>query len=120
MQDYLTLEELAANFGVSDIAVAVEEWLEDAFFDVEMHWSEDEQLHLRISDSDGGETIIPVDELIEEVIDTGRVDGDFRTLYCVAHELGRYQEQVREAAQLMEEGMEHLADLYGLDVEDLE
>ena len=100
--------------------IAAEEALLDLEMDIEMHWDEDYSLHLVVSLDDEEEMIVPVEELVEELIQRGRVSGDFRDLYCAAHELDRYQEQVREAAQLMEEGMEHISELYGMDVEDLE
>jgi hypothetical protein len=113
MSDPFDLNELAAELGLSEL-----EEFDD--LEISMHWDEDDALHLAIIDDNGDERIVPLDELVDEVITNGQVEGDFRNLYCVAHELDRYQEKIREAAQLMEEGTEHLAELYGMDVEDLE
>lgn len=42
--------------------------------------------------------------LVDAAEETGRLELDYADLYCIAHELTRYGEQLRGVAQAMEEG----------------
>jgi len=86
-----------------------------------LDWDEDEGLIL-VTAFEGAEdeVIAPVDELVEEIIEQGRDTGDYRFLYCVAHELNRNEELVRRAAELMEDDLTAVAGLFDLEPEDLE
>jgi hypothetical protein len=65
------------------------------------------------------ELIVPVDEMVDEAIQAHRELGDYAGLYTVAHEMERNGEKAREAAQLMEDSDEAVADLFDLDAGDL-
>jgi len=86
-----------------------------------LDWDEDEGLVMvTSSDEYDDEVIAPVDELVEEIIQQGRDTGDYRFLYCVAHELNRNEELVRRAAEMMEDDLASVAGLFDLEPEDLE
>ena len=86
------------------------------YIDVSLQWDEIDGLHLALNDGDS-EEVLKLDDLVEEAIDEHRTDGDYRHLYCLAHDLNRLQEIIREAAQMMEDDV---ATRYGMDPEDLE
>jgi hypothetical protein len=83
-----------------------------------LDWDEDEGLILVTSSEEADdEFIAPIDELVEEIIQQGRDAGDYRYLYCVAHELNRNESLVRRAAEMMEDDV---AGFFDLDPEDLQ
>jgi len=86
-----------------------------------LDWDEDEGLILVTAFEEvEDEVIAPVDELVEDIIQQGRDTGDYRFLYCVAHELNRGEELVRRAAEMMEDDLTAVAGLFDLEPEDLE
>jgi len=84
-----------------------------------LDWDEDDGLIVVASSEYYDEELVsPVDELIEDLLAGGRGSGDYRFLYCVAHELNRHEEAVRRAAEMMED--DQVPGLFNLDPEDLQ
>jgi len=69
-------------------------------------------------DDEGAEVDTPLSLLIDEVIDLFQFDADFQSLYCIAHELDRLTEKVRDTAQRMEDTT-LVEDLFNVDPDDL-
>lgn len=62
---------------------------------------------------------IPMTELVDDVIAEGKDQFDYQYLYNIAHEFNRYSELARQAAQIMEDDMNVVSDLFGLSRGDL-
>lgn len=98
-------------------------------FDLEV----DHALSLEFDDSDGvvistyvsipgddepNEVDTPFERLIEECLELHKFDSDYQKLYCVAHELTRFAEKLREAAQSVEDAT-LVGDMFKVDMNDL-
>lgn len=74
-----------------------------------------------VQSEDPVEYRIPINDLVDEVIAEGRDDRDlgYQYLYNIAHEFARYSELAREAARLLEDDINTVGDLFGIDSKDL-
>jgi hypothetical protein len=59
-----------------------------------------------------------LERLIDETIELNKFDGDYQQLYCIAHELDRCSERLREVAGQMEDSTQ-IEDLFDVDLDDL-
>jgi len=60
----------------------------------------------------------PLGTILEETLSLCKFDSDYKRLYCVAHELQRHAEKLREVAQQIEDG-NMIQDLFNVDPNDL-
>lgn len=93
-------------------------------YDHYLDFDEDDGLILQyfvgeVQAEDPVEIIIPMNDLVEDIILEGKQEQGYQYLYNIAHEFNRYSELAREAAQIMEDGMGTIEDYYGLDEGDL-
>ena len=73
-------------------------------------------------DDDPIETSIPLEAVVETVIDTHREFGVnmYRSLYSIAHEMARSAEKMRNAAGQMEDSLSAAEDLFDGDLPDVD
>jgi hypothetical protein len=69
-------------------------------------------------DDEPNEVDTPFERLIEECLELYKFDSDYQKLYCVAHELARFSEKLREIAQAVEDST-LVEDLFKVDMNDL-
>jgi len=58
------------------------------------------------------------ESMVDETIELGKYSEDYQNLYCVAHELNRHSERVRDCANLLEDA-NLVDDMFNVDVNDL-
>lgn len=64
--------------------------------------------------------VVPLETLVDQIIDENNVIGDYREIYCYAHEFRRLGEKLTEKAQRMEDSNNAIAPLFGFDADDLD
>lgn len=91
------------NINTTEVSLA-------SFIEVGHEISFDEDVGLQIvslifapGDDDPEEVKVPVAELVDDVVDLCKMDHDYSYLYCVAHELTRFGEILRDTASRMED-----------------
>jgi len=57
---------------------------------------------------------ITMNDLVDDIIAEGKDQFDYQYLYNIAHEFNRYSELARQAAQIMEDDMNVVSDLFGI------
>jgi len=63
---------------------------------------------------DPAEITITMNDLVDDIIAEGKDQFDYQYLYNIAHEFNRYSELARQAAQIMEDDMNVVSDLFGI------
>lgn len=69
-------------------------------------------------DDDPQEVDTPLEIILDETLSLCKFSADYQRLYCVAHELERHAEKLREVAQQIEDG-NMIQDLFNVDPDDL-
>lgn len=73
---------------------------------------------LGYGDDEPQEVETQLNRLIDETVELNKFDGDYQQLYCIAHELDRYAERLRDVAGQMEDSTQ-IEDLFDVDPDDL-
>lgn len=74
----------------------------------EISFDEDEGLQIAslifvLGEDDPEEVKVSVAELVDDVVDLCKMDNDYKYLYCLAHEMVRFGEIIRDTATRMED-----------------